>query len=176
MESKACCSGETCGSAVAVGGFPQHGGSGQLVCNASVIGQMFSLKVPSDLKDEDRSLGPVTVEASDSGISTHFHNRLLAVFCSFTQLRKVGLQVLSDCLCRGSLKSCPAVLSATPSHLVLPLTGSFSPSPSVFASYSRPSPATQQFPLRQVLKKQQIPNCVSLKSLQISPLSGLLVL
>lgn len=59
--------------------FPSVQGVGNL-CNAKGIGQVFSLKILSDLKDEDHFLGPVTQEVSDGGISSHFHSRLPPAF------------------------------------------------------------------------------------------------
>lgn len=100
---------------MAVGGFPQHGGSGEFVCNTSVIGQVLSLKVPSNLKDEDCCLGAVTVEASESGISTHLHNRLLAVFGSLTQFRKVVFKP-----CQGASTEVPSDLAPLSSLPCLP--------------------------------------------------------
>lgn len=70
--------------------FPSMQGVGNLG-NARGIGQVFSLKILSNLKDEDHFLGPVILEVSDSGISSHFHSRLPPVFSGFTQHGMAGL-------------------------------------------------------------------------------------
>lgn len=91
MGSEACRSGGTCGPAMGTGGWggglPQQAGSEQL-CKARVPGPVFSVSILSNLKDEDRVLGPAILEASDSGISTHFRRR-------FTQCGKAGPSGLS---------------------------------------------------------------------------------
>lgn len=115
-------------------GLPQQAGREQL-CKARVTGPVFSVTTLPNLN----VLGPATLEASDSGISTHFHRRLIPC-------RKAGPSGLSRrpwC----SPQVSPPVLSAPPSLPHLPPSGLLPSSPE-FLPHSIPCLVPQKFFLK----------------------------